>query len=132
MSGGLDIFIGNLPFSTQEDELKDLFEKDCGPITRVKILEGNGYGFITFETPEACTKALEYHGTEYGGRTLKINPAGDKPSGGGGAGGGGGGRYGGDGTPKQTNTIFMRNVSFKSNEDSIRDLFSQCGENLHD
>merc|ERR1712032_1175378 len=40
--------------------------------------KARGIAFITFKTAEGVTQALKYDGDEYGGRTLKVNKAGEK------------------------------------------------------
>lgn len=74
------IYIGNLPLSASEDNLRELFTPygDVSTVTLIKDLETDqprGFGFV--EMPEeAADKAVEaLDGVEYDGRTLRINEA---------------------------------------------------------
>ena len=98
------LYVGNLPFSTNEDELRDLFAA-YGDVTSVKLIEDRetgrlrGFGFVEMDDEGANAAIAALDGKELGGRTLKVNEAQDKPRSGGGGGGrrGGGGGYGGGG-----------------------------------
>lgn len=75
------IFIRNLPFSTQEEDLTELFEK-YGPLTEVIIPldkttnRPTGLGFVTFMLPEHAAKAYqELDGQIFQGRLLHLLPA---------------------------------------------------------
>ncbi|PYX95033.1 MAG: RNA-binding protein [Acidobacteria bacterium] len=104
-----NIFVGNLDFNTNEDELRRLFEA-YGQVDRVSIMtdrdtgRSRGFGFVEMANAEDGDKAIAaLNGTQVGGRTLNVNEARPKPergaSGGGrgrergGRGGGGGGRW---------------------------------------
>merc|ERR1712232_39825 len=123
-------FVGGLPFSTTEEQLKKDFE-ECGPIEKMnmpKNEEGKakGIAFITFKTAEGVTAAIKYDGDEYGGRTLKVNKAGEK-----GDKGKGKGKDGKDGKGKKGNnelTAFVRGLPFSITEDVLRKDFAECGE----
>ncbi|MEX1045011.1 MAG: RNA-binding protein [Chthoniobacterales bacterium] len=105
---GNKLYVGNLPFSTTEDSLRDAFG-ECGSVTDVMIAvdrqtgRSRGFGFITFSTDEEANAAVsKFHGQEMDGRTIQVNearPREDRPAGGGGGGGGyrGGGGGGGGG-----------------------------------
>lgn len=97
------LFVGNLAFSTTEDELRAAFSV-YGSVAEVKIpvdretKRVRGFAFVTFENQDAAEKALALDGTDLNGRPIRVNVAQEKKSGGhGGAGGGGrsGGRSGG-------------------------------------
>ncbi len=90
------LYVGNLPFSATEAELRSLFEPH-GEIASVNIItdretgRARGFAFVEMEDArgaEAAMRALD--GREMGGRPLRVNEAQDKRSGGGGGGGGGG------------------------------------------
>jgi cold-inducible RNA-binding protein len=105
-----NLFVGNLPFTATEDELRDLFSA-FGEVQQVRIMtdrdtgKSRGFAFVEIADDEAAAKAIsDLNGKEFGGRALTINEARPKPerrggfgSGGGGFGGkhrGGGGRGG--------------------------------------
>ena len=93
------VYVGNLPYSATEDDLRALFEPG-GAVAEVRIImdretgRSKGYAFVTFETEEGATAALEKSGSDYSGRAIRVDRA--RPSTGGrsGGGGGGGGRGG--------------------------------------
>ena len=97
---GKKLYVGNLPFSATEDELRDLFERH-GSVDSVKVImdrdtgRPRGFAFVEMSEPSAATDAIRaLDGTSMGGRALKVNEAQDKPRTGGGGGGGGFGRSG--------------------------------------
>jgi RNA recognition motif-containing protein len=86
------IYVGNLPFSATEDELRDLFSQH-GSVESVSLINDRetgrprGFGFVEMpdEAAQAAIRALD--GTDMGGRTLRINEARPRTEGGGGGGG---------------------------------------------
>lgn len=75
------LFVGSLPFSTTQDEMRDLFT-EFGTITEATLItdratgRSKGFGFVTFENDEEADKALqEMQGKEVGGRTIVVNEA---------------------------------------------------------
>lgn len=98
-----NIYVGNIPFSTSENELQQLFES-YGAVSRVSVVTdretGRPRGFAFVEMPNdaegnAAIEAL--NGTELGGRSLTVNEARPREPRGGGGGGRGGDRRGGGG-----------------------------------
>jgi RNA recognition motif-containing protein len=108
-----NIFVGNLSFNTNEDELRQMFAT-YGQVDRVSIMtdrdtgRSRGFGFVEMASNEEGEKAIAaLNGSEVGGRTLNVNEARPKTerAGGGGrdrggdrggrreGGGGGRGRY---------------------------------------
>ncbi len=74
------IYVGNLPYSANEDEVRALFEAH-GTVNRVDILvdretgRARGFGFVEMEDA-AADKAIDaLNGQDMGGRALKINEA---------------------------------------------------------
>lgn len=96
------IYVGNLPFSATEDEIRVLFEAH-GSVHSVKIINDRetgrprGFAFVEMDASAAKTAIDSLNGTDLGGRTLRINEAQPRP--GPGAGGGGGG-FGGNRPPR--------------------------------
>jgi RNA recognition motif-containing protein len=100
------LYVGNLPFTTTEEELTTLFGQ-YGTVTKTQVImdretgRSRGFGFVEMSAgAEEAIQAL--HNAEYQGRRLTVNeakPREERPRGGGGGyGGGGGGRgYGGGG-----------------------------------
>lgn len=89
------VYVGNLSYSTTEQELQDAF----GPYgaSNVRIIEGRGFGFVDVDADKLEAAIAEFSGKQFGGRTLTVNEAQPKGSGGGGGRSGGGGGYGGGG-----------------------------------
>ncbi|MEL0263558.1 MAG: RNA-binding protein, partial [Synechococcus sp.] len=103
----MSIFVGNLPFRAEQEDIIELFAS-FGEVTNCSLpLErdtGRKRGFAFIEMADEATeeRAIEgLQGTELMGRPLRINkaePRGSRGGGGGGYGGGGGrGGYGGGG-----------------------------------
>ena len=103
---GKKLYVGNLPFSATEDELRDLFERHGG-VDSVKVITDRetgrprGFAFVEMSEASAATDAIRaLDGTQMGGRALKVNEAQDKPRPGGGGGRPGGGGGGGGRGPR--------------------------------
>jgi RNA recognition motif-containing protein len=94
------LYVGNFPYSVDEDQLRGLFSP-YGEIEELALImdretgRSKGFAFITFETQQAAESALEKNGQDLNGRALRVNMAQEK--GGRGGGGGRGGRSGGGG-----------------------------------
>jgi RNA recognition motif-containing protein len=92
------IYVGNLPFSANEDEVRNLFAThgNVHSVTLVTDRETGrprGFGFVEMDADAAQTAIDAINGTDFNGRTLNVNEAKERKSGGGrgGRGGGGGG-----------------------------------------
>lgn len=107
------IYVGNLPFTATEDQVRELFAAH-GTVESVALPNDRetgrprGFGFVEMSQADAARAIQAVNGQNLGGRPLRVNEAQDKPrtgggggrSGGGGGGrgfGGGGGGYGGGG-----------------------------------
>jgi RNA recognition motif-containing protein len=102
------IYVGNLPFTATEDEVRALFERH-GKVESVKLINDRetgrprGFAFVDMGAGEAQNAIQQTNGFQMGGRPLRVNEAQERaprsrPSGGGGGGGGyGGGDRGGGG-----------------------------------
>ena len=101
----LNIYVGNLPYTTTEAELESLFAP-FGEVARASIImdretgRSRGFGFVEMPDDEEGRKAIEaLNGQDFNGRSLTINearPRQPRSGGGYGGGGGGGGYSGGD------------------------------------
>lgn len=98
------LYVGGLPYSTTQDELRDAFSK-AGAVASASIImdkmtgRSRGFGFVEMENDADAQKAIEMmNNSDFGGRKLTVNEA--KPmearaprsNDGGGYGGGGGRR----------------------------------------
>ena len=99
------LYVGNLPYTTNEAQLRELFEKS-GTVTDVAVItdretgRSKGFGFVTMATAEDANKAIStYNGYMMGNRNLTVNEARprEERSGSGGGGGYGGSRGGSSG-----------------------------------
>ena len=108
-----NLYVGNLPHSTTEAELRNLFEAH-GSVEKITLItdrdtgRSRGFGFVEMANASEADKAIAaLNGTDLGGRTLTINeakPKAERSSGGGGRRFGGGGGRGRDdyrGHPRQ-------------------------------
>ena len=96
-----NLYVGNLPHSTTEAELRNLFEAH-GAVEKITLVtdrdtgRSRGFGFVEMTNANEADKAIAaLNGTDLGGRTLTINeakPKSERPSSGGRRFGGGGGR----------------------------------------
>lgn len=85
------IYVGNLPFSVDEQELHQMFEQ-FGEIESANLIidrasgRSKGFGFVSFKDKDAMSKALSMNDTEINGRKLRVNEARERTEGGGGGG----------------------------------------------
>jgi RNA recognition motif-containing protein len=100
---GRRLYVGNLPYSTGETELQELFGR-AGTVESVRVMRdaatgrARGFAFVEMATEDEAQKAAsELNGYQLGGRGLTVNEARPKPEGGFGGGGGFGGNRGGGG-----------------------------------
>lgn len=74
------IYVGNLPFSATEDEVRDLFS-EYGEVHSVKMINDKetgrfrGFGFVEMDGGEADKAIQSLNGADFGGRSLRINEA---------------------------------------------------------
>ena len=113
----MKIYVGNLPFSIDDEKLREIFAK-FGEVSEATVIKdkysgrSKGFGFVTFSDDAAGQKAIEgMNEKDFEGRALKVNEArpmedrpprrdfgnrgGDRGGDRGGRGGFGGGRGGG-------------------------------------
>ncbi len=95
------LYVGNLPFTSTEEDLRGAFSRH-GDVESVAVITDRetgrprGFAFVEMGDESAAQDAIRaLDGTDFGGRNIKVNEAQDKRRGGGGGGygGGGGGRW---------------------------------------
>jgi RNA recognition motif-containing protein len=98
---GRRLYVGNLPYSSTEDQLQELFSR-AGKVDSVRVMRdmatgrARGFAFVEMGTDDEAQKAIsEFHEYQLEGRALVVNEARPKPEGGFGGGGGGGRGRGG-------------------------------------
>ncbi len=94
---GSRLYVGNLPFSADEDAVRQLFAQDGREVTEVKLITDRdtgrlrGFGFVEMGNSEHADSAISaLNGFSMDGRELNVNEARERSSGGR---GGGGDRY---------------------------------------
>jgi len=91
------LFVGNLHFTTTENDLQDYFAQ-VGPVLAVNIMQdratgrSRGFAFVEMGSQDDASKAITmFHKKDFQGRPLTVNearPREDRPAGSGSGGGG--------------------------------------------
>ena len=74
------IYVGSLPISATEEEVRQLFEQH-GAVHSVNLIPDRGtgphrgYGFVEMDESEASSAISALNNTEFGGRNLKVSEA---------------------------------------------------------
>ncbi|MBC8423251.1 RNA-binding protein [bacterium] len=90
------LYVGNLPFTATEDEIKELFGQH-GTVNSVALImdretgRPRGFGFVEMDDDAVANVIQALDGKELDGRALKVSEAKERPRSGGSGGGGGGG-----------------------------------------
>jgi len=81
------LFVGGLPYSTTQDELKNHFAQ-AGTVVSAQIItdkfsgRSKGFGFVEMSSDDEAAKAIEmFNNTDFGGRSLAVNEARPKTEG---------------------------------------------------
>ena len=89
----MKLYVGNLPWSASEDDVRELFAAigeahSVNLITERDTGRSRGFAFVEMSKESAERAISELNGKDFGGRPLRINEALDRPRRGGGGGGG--------------------------------------------
>ena len=93
------IYVGNLPFSATDSEVRELFQQH-GTVESVSLITDRdtgrprGFGFVEMSRADASRAIQNLNGKDLGGRPLRVNEAQERTGGdsdNGNRGGGGGG-----------------------------------------
>ena len=116
------LYLGNLSYDSDEPRLRSLFS-EFGEVTDIFLPEDRstgrrrGFGFVTFAERAAAEVAIaKMDQAEVDGRTIKVNesrPRGDGPG------------FNASGAP--TVKLYVGNLAFETNEESVRALFEKHG-----
>ena len=93
----MKLYVGNLPWSTGEAELEELFG-GIGAVSSANVItdrdtgRSRGFGFVEMSNDDAKRAIEELNGTEVDGRAIRVNEAEEKRRDSRGGGGGGGDR----------------------------------------
>ncbi|KAH7278979.1 hypothetical protein KP509_38G067800 [Ceratopteris richardii] len=122
---GFKLYVGNLPWSCNSEELAGVFQK-VGSVDMVEVIydresgRSRGFGFVTMSSLEDCNNAIEkLNGADYAGRTLRVNfPI----------------RNRGEAPPPRppreqnnVNKLFVGNLSWAIDDATLERLFSEYG-----
>ena len=87
---GQRLYVGNLPFSVDENELRELFSQNGRTVNEVRLITDRetgrprGFGFVEMGSGEEADGAIrELNGYELNGRALTVNEARERTGGGG-------------------------------------------------
>lgn len=78
------LFVGNLPFSATEDDIRALFSKH-GNVASVSIITDRetgrprGFGFVEMEAADASKAIAALNETDFQGRTMNVSEAKARP-----------------------------------------------------
>ena len=74
----MDIFVGNLPWSATEDQIRDMFAAH-GAVDSVRLItdrdtgRSRGFGFVTMDDADAVNAIQALDGHDMDGRAMKVN-----------------------------------------------------------
>jgi len=75
------LYVGNLPYNTTEDDLRELFSAH-GTVASVRLISdretgrSKGFGFVEYENDDEAKAAIDaLNGQEFSGRALVVNEA---------------------------------------------------------
>ena len=74
------IYVGNLPFSTTDADLRQLFATH-GEVSSASVVmdretgRSRGFGFVEMDTANASAAIAALDGRDVGGRSLRVNEA---------------------------------------------------------
>ena len=84
---GTRLYVGNLPFSADENQVRDLFAQNDRSVEEVKLITDRdtgrprGFGFVQMATAEdAATAISTLDGKELDERPLRVNDANERPA----------------------------------------------------
>ena len=87
---GNRLYVGNLPFSANEEQIRELFSQNGREVTEVRLITDRdsgrprGFGFVEFGNSEHADQAIaDLNGFSMDGRELSVNEARERSSGGG-------------------------------------------------
>ena len=87
---GTRLYVGNLPFSADEQQIRDLFSQNGRTVIEVKLVTDRdtgrlrGFGFVEMGSAADADGAIrDLNGKDFGGRALTVNEARERTTGGG-------------------------------------------------
>ncbi|KAG4304599.1 hypothetical protein PORY_001992 [Pneumocystis oryctolagi] len=134
--GSTVVFVGGLSWNIDDNQLAKEFE-NVGTVIASRVISNKNsgkskgcksrFGYVEFSKPEEAQAALAYSGKEIDGRVINVDIStkrstifkdniSQRAN-----------KYGDVQSPK-SDTLFIGNLSFKANEESIRAVFSKIGK----
>jgi len=107
------VLVGGVPVGTARGEIRRLFNS-CGRVTDVRILHDSDntkttcVAFVDFNSSSSSQKACDMSGVPFKGKILDVKLA--------------------KATGDKGYCLFVKNLSFKTDEGKLRELFKDCGE----
>jgi len=148
MDQSLTVFVGNLPFSASERDVRRLFE-ECGAVADMRFPchldtgKPKGCAIITYQSAAGMANALEFNETDYDGRRLVVREDAPKGKGKGDRGYGKGkgksdwgdkGKGKGKKGPRDVSempdgcrSVIVKNLSYDTTEGTLESVFQDCG-----
>ena len=77
------LFIGNLPFTTTDEDLRNLFGS-IGEVSSARVItdrqteRSRGFGFVEMESSLALKAIAELNDADYGGRNIRVSEANER------------------------------------------------------
>ena len=75
------LYVGNLPYTAGDDELRDFFSSVGDVVSATVIMDrrmnrSKGFGFVEYANAEDAQKAIdELNGKDFDGRQVRVSPA---------------------------------------------------------
>ncbi|XP_037822073.1 RNA-binding protein 34 [Lucilia sericata] len=122
------VFVGNLPPNTKRVQIIRLF-KDFAPINSIRLRSAGGQvlfkhkqrrtagalnAYVVLKSKETAEKATTLNGVEFKGHHLRITLAAKNPQ--------------SHEKEQAKKTVFVGNLKYTATEESLREIFSSCGE----
>lgn len=68
------LYVGNLPYDTTEQDLRQMFEP-WGPVAETRLIAERGFGFVEVPEEKAADAIAAMNGKDHKGRALVVNEA---------------------------------------------------------
>ena len=81
------LYVGNLPFTATDESVRTLFATH-GTVEKVSLITDRdtgrprGFGFVEMSNADAARAMQALNGTDFGGRSLRVNEAQERSEGG--------------------------------------------------
>ena len=127
------VFVGRLSWNVDNDWLKSEFE-ECGEVVSARVQmdrntgKSRGFGYVEFTDPASVEKALALSGKEIDGRPINVDRSTNNKSGGAGNPNEQRRAAFGDKTSPPSSVLFVGNLSWSADENSLWDVFAEYGD----